>query len=181
MNNFEMDQKPSKLVPVLIGAGAMTATAVVPFLNAINCLCCAGIMGGAVLGVYFYKKSFPEGMPFRTGDGAVVGTFSGIIAAFLTAVIETVQTSFSGDGANEDTLRQIEEAFDQASQQGSDPAVMDAVQQFVTSLLNSPLMLFAVILLISLVAFTGFGALGGVIGGNIFKTKIVDQPPPTQY
>ncbi len=177
MNEYSIDQKPSKLVPVLIGAGAMTATAVIPLVNAINCLCCAGIMGGAVLGVWFYKKSFPEHMPFRTGDGAVIGTFSGMLGAVLTSVIETVTTGFSGAMQSEQMQQQIEQAFDQASQQGSDPAAIEAVQQFVTQLFSSPLMLFAVMLLASVFVFTAFGALGGVIGGNIFKTKVTEQLP----
>ena len=172
MNDFSVDAKPSKLIPVLIGAGAMTATAVIPIISIVNCLCCAGIMGGAVLAVWFYKKSFPVDMDFRTSDGAVVGTFSGMLAAVLTSVIIVLTT-----GTSEEMELQIEQAFDQAAQQGSDPAAIEAVQQFITQLLSSPMLLFVIILLFSLVIFTGFGALGGVIGGNIFKTKIIEQPP----
>ncbi|MCZ7556722.1 MAG: hypothetical protein M5R41_10015 [Bacteroidia bacterium] len=173
---YFIDQKPSKLVPVLIGAGAMTATAVIPLVNAINCLCCAGIMGGAVLGVWFYKKSFPEEMTFRVGDGAIVGTFSGMIAAVLTSIIETLTMGFSDEMMTAQLETQLEQAFDQAAQQGSDPAAIEAVQQFITSLMTNPIMLFVVVLLASLFVFTGFGALGGVIGGNIFKTKAPVQP-----
>jgi hypothetical protein len=38
-------------------------------------------------------------------------------------------------------------------------------------------MLFIIALIFALVIFVGFGALGGVIGGNIFKTKIIPQLP----
>jgi putative copper export protein len=176
IQEYSIDQKPSKLMPVLIGAAAMTATAVIPLVNAINCLCCAGIMGGAVLGVWFYKKSFPEDMTFRVSDGAVVGTFSGMIGAVLTSVIETLTMGFSGELMTEQIESQLEQAFDQAAQQGSDPAAIEAVQQFITTMMTNPIMMFIVVLLGSLFVFTGFGALGGVIGGNIFKSKTPVQP-----
>jgi hypothetical protein len=178
MYDYTIEQKPSKLVPVLIGAGAMTATSVIPGINFINCLCCAGIMGGAVLGVYFYKKSFPDNLPFRTSDGAIIGVFSGLLAAVMTAVIETFSMGVLGAGLSEEMQDEIEDAFDQAITQGSDPAAVEAVQQFVMTMLASPLLLFAVILLSSLFIFAAFGALGGVIGGSIFKTKTVEQAPP---
>lgn len=173
MTEFGAATKPSKLVPVLIGGGAMTVISIVPFLNFINCACCAGIMGAAVLGVWFYKKSFPMDMPFTVGDGAATGALSGIVGAFFTTILQFLMLG----GGSADLTYQIEEAFDQAEMQATDPVAMEQARELVMQLASQPMLLFVIALIVALVLFVGFGALGGVIGGNIFKTKIIPQPP----
>ncbi len=172
MNDMTLSNSPSKLVPVFIGGLAMTATAVIPMLNLINCLCCAGIMGGAILGVWFYKKNFPADAIFTVGDGAVIGALSGLVGAGLTAIIQALQFGIMSGGSV-----QFEEELDEALQQmesaGQDPAALEAAREFITQMVTNPMMFFLVILVASMVIFVGFGALGGVIGGNIFKTKTV--------
>ncbi|MCB2205336.1 hypothetical protein KQI65_11345 [bacterium] len=176
MNDFAT-AKPSKLVPVLIGGGAMAVTAIVPGLNFINCACCAGIMGAAVLGVWFYKKSFPMDMPFNVGDGVIVGTLSGLIAAPLTTMLQFIMMgAASGDFAYQ-LQDEFEKAFSQAEMQATDPAAVEQVREVVMQLAATPFMLFLIGLVFSLIVFVGFGALGGLIGGNIFKTKIIPQQP----
>lgn len=184
MNDFNdpfatsLEQPPKKLIPVLIGALAMTATSAIPFISLINCLCCAGIMGGAVLGVWFYKKGFPPGLPFTIGNGALVGTLSGLIAGGLMALITSLQAGlFSGDFA-ERLLPQLEEGLQKGN---ADPATTTEIMNLFTSLAEQPAVLFALILFISVLVFTAFGALGGVIGGNIFKTRVVVPPQNTPF
>ncbi len=176
MNDATMMEKPAKLIPVLIGGAAITASAVIPGINFLNCLCCAGVMGGAILAVWFYKKNFPYDMPFRISDGVIVGTLSGLVGSVLTAIIETITMGLGSEQARFEMEQEIERAFDQAATQGSDPAVLEGVQQFMTTVLTNPFMLFLMVLVFTALVFTGFGALGGVIGGNIFKTK--DLPTP---
>jgi hypothetical protein len=172
IDNVE-SMKPSKLIPVLIGGGAMTVISVVPFLNWINCACCAGIMGAAVLGVWFYKKSFPLDMPFTVGDGAIIGTLSGLIGGVFTSILEFLMLG-AGSG---DLTYQLEEVFDQAEMQATDPVALESAREMLMQLAANPFMLFIIALIFALVIFVGFGALGGVIGGNIFKTKIIPQLP----
>ncbi len=180
MSEFSTTAKPSKLIPVLIGGGAMTAISVIPVLNFINCACCAGIMGAAVLGVWFYKKSFPEDMAFSIGDGVAVGALSGLVAAPITTLAQMLTMGvFSADSATElqDTF---DLAFSKAETQATDPAAVEAVREMFMSIAANPALLFVLSLVFALILYVGFGALGGVIGGNIFKTKIVppqDLPP----
>lgn len=174
MNMMMMQgQKPSKLMPVLIGGSAMTAISIIPVLNWINCACCAGIMGAAVLGVWFYKKSFPPDMPFAVSDGATVGALSGLVGAVLTSALQSVILGF---GSTDFTF-QIEQALEEAQMRAADPAAMEAAREVIMQLVTSPFMLFLVGLLFALVIYVGFGALGGVIGGNIFKTRVIPDPP----
>jgi hypothetical protein len=177
MNDFTASPAPNKLIPVMIGALAMTATTVIPILNLVNCLCCAGIMGGAVLGVWFYKKNFPPDRPFTVGNGALIGTLSGLIAGALTSIIEFLQTGMLTGGSSESFNLQLDEVFRQMESQGQDPAAIEQARQFIEMLFGSPVMLFVIILVGSLLVFAGFGALGGVIGGNIFKTRYLQVPP----
>jgi len=177
MNDMYTPSKPPKLTPVLIGGGAMTLSFIVPGLNFLNCICCAGIMGSAILGVWFYKKSFPADMPFTVGDGAIIGTLSGVAGAVMSTIAQTIMMGVWSSGLNEDILNQIEAALDQAASQGSDPVAIDAVEQLVMSVIENPLLIFVVVFVMSLVVFVAFGALGGLIGGNIFKTKIVAELP----
>jgi hypothetical protein len=169
--------KPSKLLPVLIGGSAITVISIMPVLNAVNCACCAGVMGGAVLGVWFYKKSFPADMPFAVGDGVIVGTLSGLVAAPLVTILQFFMLGFTSTDFSFQLQDQIDEAFSQAESQATDPAAVEAARELVMQLASTPFLLFLVGLLFSLIIFVGFGALGGVIGGNIFKTKIIPQPP----
>jgi hypothetical protein len=95
MDDFTLQSKPNKLIPILIGGTVMAATAVIPVLNWINCLCCAGIMGGAVLATYLYKRNFPEGMIFSTGDGASVGVLAGLFGAVVNSIIAALMFGLS--------------------------------------------------------------------------------------
>jgi hypothetical protein len=176
MNDFAT-VKPSKLIPVLIGGSAITVISIVPVLNAVNCACCAGVMGGAVLGVWFYKKSFPADMPFAVGDGVIVGTLSGLVAAPLVTLLQFLMLGFTSTDFSFQLQDEIDRAFSQAESQATDPAAVEAARELVMQLASTPFLLFLVALLFSLVLFVGFGALGGVIGGNIFKTKIIPPPP----
>ncbi|PLX31869.1 MAG: hypothetical protein C0600_04490 [Ignavibacteria bacterium] len=173
MTEFGAATKPSKLVPVLIGGGAMTVISITPYLNFINCACCAGIMGAAVLGVWFYKKSFPMDMPFSIGDGAAIGALSGVVGAFFTTILQFLMLS----GGSVDLTTQLENAFDEAEMQATDPAAVEAARELIMQIAAQPMMLFLIGLLFALVLYVGFGALGGLIGGNIFKTKVLPQTP----
>lgn len=186
MNEYSTDvsvsAKPSKLIPVLIGGAAMVVITEFPIINLVNLACCAGVMGAAVLGVWFYKRSFPADLPFGVGDGAAVGALSGLVGGGLSAVINVFTMGMLSADFAVNIQDEIERGFSQAEMQSADPAAVDAMREMIMGLAAQPFVLFLVILLFSLVIFTGFGALGGVIGGNIFKTKIVppQQMPPMQ-
>lgn len=182
MDNFttHIDNKPAKLVPVLIGGAAMAATAIIPFLNLVNCLCCAGIMGGAVLSAFFYKKNFPDTTPFTTGDGAAVGTLSGIVGAVLYSLYSALIFGLSSAGVSVKIDEEFSKVFQQMESSGQDVQALEQIREFVMQVAESPILLFLVILAFSILLFVAFGALGGVIGGSIFKTKNVSVVPPSQ-
>ncbi len=182
MNDFSTTAKPGKLVPVLIGGGAMAAISTIPGLNLINCACCAGIMGAAVLGVWFYRKSFPADMPFTVGDGAAIGALSGIVGGVLSVLLQMVTLGLFSPEFSVQMQDTFDKAFSDAEVQAADPAAVESVRELFMSLAANPLLLILVVLAFAVILYVGFGALGGVIGGNIFKTKIIppQQMPPMQ-
>jgi hypothetical protein len=182
MNDFSTTTKPKKLAAVFVGGGAMTAISLIPVLNLVNCACCAGIMGAAVLGVWYYKKSFPADMEFRVGDGATIGALSGIVGAILSTIGQVFTLGLFSQEGSLQLQDQFEQAFSQAELQTTDPGAIESVREMFMQLAASPFALFFVALFAALFLYVGFGALGGVIGGNIFKTKIIppQQIPPAE-
>ena len=69
-------------VPALIGGVVAGVLSGIPLLN---CLCCLWIIGGAMLSSYLLAKNSPVAL--SAGDGAIVGAFSGIIAAVVVAIL----------------------------------------------------------------------------------------------
>lgn len=180
MDNYTLQAKPSKLIPILIGGAVMAATSVIPVLNWINCLCCAGIMGGAVLSAYLYKKNFPEGMIFSTGDGAAVGVLAGLFGAVVTSIISALMFGLSSQGFSVQFDESFERAIQQVQSTGGDAHAVEQIREFIVQIAQSPFLLFIIILVFSLLLFAAFGALGGLIGGSIFKTRVVPTIPPSQ-
>jgi len=76
------EQRPSMFVPALIGGGVAGFLSGVPIFN---CFCCLWIIGGAILASYLLAKDSP--LPLSAGDGAIVGIFTGIVAAVMEAII----------------------------------------------------------------------------------------------
>ncbi|MDX9760070.1 MAG: hypothetical protein RBU27_12995 [Bacteroidota bacterium] len=178
MNEFSVSAKPGKLIPVLIGGTAMVVVSAFPIINLVNLLCCAGIMGAAVLGVWFYRRGFPAGLPFTIGDGTAVGALSGVIGGAMMTVVAVVTGGLLSDDFAVRLQDELDNAFAQAGSQTADPAAIEATEQLFMQIAGNPMLLVLVVLFTLLLLFTAFGTLGGLIGGAIFKTT---PPPPGAF
>ena len=76
------DQRPNMLTPALIGGVLAGLLSAIPL---VNCLCCLWIIGGAMLASYFLIKDTPTTL--SSGDGVIVGIFTGIVAAIVYAIL----------------------------------------------------------------------------------------------
>lgn len=170
-----MYEKPDKFIPALYGGIIMGVISSVPFLNLINCLCCAGIMLGGALAVFFYKQNFtPDTQPFTKGDCLTVGVFAGIIGAFVGTILDVVFLMTFGNVVGQFVLDNIQNLDIEIPEESLD-AIKQAFQE-TTSLFSVMLSLIS-----SLILNTIFGLLGGLIGYNIFKPKqTMIQPPYEQ-
>jgi len=165
-----MNPKPDKFIPALYGGVIMAFISTVPFLNLVNCFCCAGLLFGGFIAVFFYKNNFtPDTPPFTSSDCIAVGTLAGVISAFLGTILSVLFLAMFGNimaefilnilrGMNlpEENMQMIEESL--AGHKSFFYMILEFGQRIVLDTL--------------------FGLLGGLIGYNVFKPKGKSTPPP---
>jgi hypothetical protein len=66
-------------------AGALNS---IPFLNFINCFCCAGIMLGGATALVYYDKTFEAKEIISPAVAVTVGIASGLFSAFISLGID---------------------------------------------------------------------------------------------
>ncbi len=168
-----MREKPSMLMPALYGGIIMAVIGAVPGLNLINCLCCAGVMLGGFMAVFFYKKDLMPDMPTLTSSdgmqlGALAGVFGGIVGSLLSIVIMQLVGNVGGEmilGFMENFKENFPpEAWDQMEQ---------GIREGDVSAFN---------LIIGFIIDVIFGLVGGLIGYTILKPKkeMMNVQPPSQ-
>ena len=167
-----MNSKPDKLIPAIYGGIIMGIISGVPFLSALNCLCCAGIMLGGFLAVMFYKNNFtPDTPPFTANDCMAVGAISGVVGAIVGTMITALFLKLFGNimgTAMLEWFRNLnlnipDEAWEKAEESMNEGATaLIIVVRFFSSLVLGVL----------------FGLLGGLIGYNVYKPKHIMMPPP---
>ena len=158
-----MDNKrPSMLGPALIGGAVAGVFSGIPFLN---CLCCLWIIGGAMLASHLLAKD--SLVSLTAGDGAIVGIFTGIVAAVVDALI-----GIPLHAVNSEVMRRIMERLAQYTEDM--PAGWNAWLEKGAGGVTASMFFLA--LLFSAVVFAAFGALGGIIGASLFGKKKVPSP-----
>lgn len=157
------NQKPSMLVPALIGGVVAGILSGVPLLN---CLCCLWIIGGTMLSAYLLSKN--SSVALSSGDGAIVGVFAGIVAAVVQAIINIPLYAL-----NREFIYKFVEKFSEYAEEM--PSGWESWLE-KGGVGVSPVA-FMLNLVISAVIFAALGALGGIIGISLFRKK---TPSPVQ-
>jgi len=157
-------QKPDKVVPALYGGLIMGVISAIPFVNLINCLCCAGVLLGGFLAVFFYKNNFtPDTPPYTAGDCLAVGALSGVFGALTSLVLSAVIVMLFGDVMREFILRFLEE--------GGFDIPEDVMEELRRMIEKEPTESILLDLVFSLIIYPIFGLLGGLIGYGVWKPK----------
>jgi hypothetical protein len=166
-----MDQRPEYFRPALIAGIAAGVLSGLPFIGVGNCVCCLWIIGGAAVAAKMLAAATPGLL--STGDGAVVGALTGIVAAVVDAVISIPLRPFNMGLAR----RFLDWASEHGGQMPS--GFQDIFNQSGGGL--SPGW-FLLGLLVSAAVFAAVGALGGIIGVALFAKKgrppAAPAPPP---
>lgn len=161
--------KPQKLLPAIYGGTIMGIIAAVPFLNLMNCLCCAGIILGGFLAVFFYKSNFtPDTPTFSAGDCLAVGALAGVAGAIIGTLLTAASMSIFGN-VMVDFISELIRSMDLPEE------VIDQVEEALAQSLGGGMILIE--FLTNLILYPLFGLLGGLIGYGIFKPK--QQVMPT--
>jgi hypothetical protein len=169
-----MSAKPNKVLSALYGGLIMGIISGVPFLNFINCCCCAGIMLGGFLAVFFYTNDIkPDMPPLSSNDALAVGALAGVFGAVVASLLEGAVLLAFGNLAGKTIADIITEIYGRAGVLDQlPPQALDQLQS-LENLSFTPLMVLRAFIVHPL-----FGLIGGLIGYAVFKPKqVVVQPP----
>ena len=167
-----MPEKPSKLMPAVYGGIIIGIISGVPFLSLVNCLCCAGVLFGGLMAVFFYKKDLPpDSQAFTNSDAMAVGALAGVIGALISNVIAGILLVTVGNVAGQALYNIIMGIYESAGILDQMPP--EAVEEMERGMMETGLSVTNIVL--SFVIFPLFGLLGGLIGYAMFKPK--PQPP----
>ncbi len=160
-----MEEKPSKLIPALIGGSIMGVLSSVPIINLGNCFCCMWIILGGGVGAYFYWRELSHGTEFTAGEGALVGFLSGIFGALFGTLISYFFIAATG-------LNWFQQIMNGFIETGEDipPEFEDWLETFEEGGIYSSFFVF-IDLFFRVVLDSIFGTLGGIIGAAIFRKR----------
>ena len=131
----------------LSGAALTTLVSNLPFIGIVNCLLCAGFWGSAIFAVWLYRR-LSGALTVR--QGVNVGALTGLCAGLLGFAL-----SFVGLSGAQGFFNSYSHLLPGDALQG-----MDAIPAWGAMVFNFIGVVFNLI----------FGAVGGWIGGAIFKT-----------
>jgi len=157
-----MEQKPDKLRPALIGGALIGIISAIPIVNWINCFCCAGVIIGGILAVHLYNKNL-KGLALTSSDGVALGLMAGASGALIGTIITSMITG--------GIKRQIDKILEYSSE--LPPEVEDALIRIQE--MGGEMFFVIVGLVFSLIIYSIFGIIGGLIAVAIFKKKQLPQ------
>jgi len=164
MNN----QKPDMFKPALIGGLIIGLLSGLPVIQLGNCFCCLWVIVGAMFAAYLFSKEAK--ISLKAGDGAIVGMFSGIIGAIISSLINLPFRAL-----NQQIVARFLERLPEYG--GEFPQDMNL---WLKRGAEFSLPMFMLGLVISVIIYALFGALGGIIGTSLFgKKKTTPETPPT--
>jgi hypothetical protein len=143
------------LLASLIAGVVMGLLGGLPVISIANCVLCIWVWGSAILAVFIYRKLEGSQPLVSLGQGALLGVVSGVIGAIIVWLISLL--------TNQAATAVITQAF-QAANVETPPFLGTGVA--------------IVGLIIDLVLYAIFGAVGGLIGAAIFKPKTPAPMPP---
>lgn len=169
-----MPEKPSKLMPALYGGIIIGLLSGIPFVSLINCLCCAGILIGGFLAVFFYKKDLPpDAPPLTNNDALALGALAGLFGALFSSIISSVFLLTVGNVAAGMMYDFFIWGYDKAGILDKMPP--EALDEMREGMSDSGIKISTIAW--SFVVTPLFGLLGGLIGYAVFKPKVEEQPP----
>ena len=168
-----MREKPTIVVSALYGGLIMGVISALPVLKWVNCLCCAGILFGGFMAVFFYKKELmPDMPPLTNSDGLQLGALAGLFGGIIGIVLSYGLLALIGNPEGRMMLEFLERFRD------SMPA--ESWDQMEEGILEGKASAFQHF--IGLIVDVIFGLLGGLIGYSILKPKkeMMNVQPPSQ-
>jgi NADPH-dependent curcumin reductase CurA len=135
------------LIASLAGGLISALLSNIPFVNWVNCLCCAGLWMGGILAVWVYRQVAGSVTPVQ---GLVVGAAAGLVAGVCGFFVGLI--GIAGMQA------MIANLQNQLPREVSNPQLISGIGSMLFNVIGIGVDIF-------------FGAVGGLIGGLIFQKK----------
>ena len=174
-----MPERPGRLLPAIYGGIIMGVISSVPFLSFVNCLCCAGILFGGFMSVFFFKNDLkPDMTPLTSSDAVQLGALSGVFGAIVSNILGALIMFAVGNVAGEALYKSVIGLYDSLGLLNQLPP--DTLEKMEEGMKHSGLSLFTIFF--SFIIDPLFGLLGGLIGYTVFKPKplVMNTQPPAQ-
>lgn len=162
-----MDNRaPSMMKAAMIGGGAAGIASSIPLVGAINCACCALVIGGGFLAGFLQsKENRMAGLPFKSGDGAKVGFFATPFFALGWSILGFLLKLVMPSGEEN-----VAEVVNKLQDAGLDPETIEMIESVLEMMAGSGgiigiLLGFVFYLVIGAI----FCTIGGLIAGSVFK------------
>jgi hypothetical protein len=170
MNGTTLNETPPMLIPCVIAGGIFGVLSGLPLVGAVNCACCALVVGGGVLAAFLYSRSCRDaGVPFTPGRGALVGLVAGLVHAVVATTVSTVVNFALGNfGRSLEEMNRFTPPDPEAAE------VIHRITEIMESIGPAGMILVGLALWIVLGAI--FSTIGGLIGGAMFKVEGSVEP-----
>ena len=161
--------------PALIGGVLLGILSALPFVNLLNCFCCAWVIGGGVLAAYLYVRDAPPVVTL--GQGLLLGLLTGVIGAVVSAIF-SLPFRFMLAGVGAGVMQQVLDRIPNL------PAETREAMHSAFAATGFGVASFMIGTFFSLVVYSIVAMLGGAIGVALFEKRkpqpAVDtyQPPP---
>jgi uncharacterized membrane protein YeaQ/YmgE (transglycosylase-associated protein family) len=154
-----------RLQPALWGGVFIGVLSALPLVNAGNCCCCLWVILGGALAAYLRQQNSPY--QIDAAEGALVGLMAGLVGAVVGSIVAVPLQMMAGPFQQQMIERILSQNPDVT------PEMRDMMQR-----LTATSGLWIVGLIISLVVYSIFGVLGGLLGVAVFKKNLPPPPPP---
>ncbi|WP_251954497.1 hypothetical protein [Salinibacter ruber] len=146
---------------ILVGA-VVTGLLSTSYLGLINTICCLGVIVGGIVTTQQYAARSPGAT--ASGDGAVLGASAGAAGAVFSALFDVMLRPL---GLDSQAIQQNvqEQLMQNMGGQGMSPEMMQQMQGDAPGLLSAT---GIALLLLNVVVFAIFGAIGGALGTTLF-------------
>ncbi|MGQ9618605.1 MAG: hypothetical protein ACUVUG_06565 [Candidatus Aminicenantia bacterium] len=157
-----MEERPNILKASILSGIFVGVLSGLPLIGLVNICFCLWVILGGILSSYILSSGYPH--PVKSGDHAVSGLLTGVFGAIISFFLSIPFTAISAR-----YISRIFEALYGAYGEGLPPGIEELLKQKEFTIAFIPIYLVG--LVISLIVYGIFGALGGLIGSAIFKKQ----------
>jgi hypothetical protein len=143
------------LISALIAGVVIGLLGNLPLLNLVNCILCLWVWLGGILAVWLYRRYQRGGAGLSIAQGAGLGALSGLIGALVGVVVFAITSSVTMPLMNS-LAQALQIEGDLPFQSGGIGAIVSQAIFF---------------LILDLVLYPIFGAIGGLIAASLFWKK----------